>query len=173
MTLEEILQLLGSEEPFLEDVEKDCDGYKQPFTDSGVISYGKLIDILYAVGNLTDTDIESIVETLDSIANEDNFKRKGVDKMLLPQELMAEQLWLLWYETYGVLPINKIEDLLHRCNLKLKKGKTLKDVRMAVGRGLKDTFGNMDLARQKIAEEIDKICIISRWDFAVGRNKAQ
>lgn len=70
MTLEEILQLLGSEEPFLEELEKDNEGYKQPFTDSGIIAYGKLIDILYAVGDLTDTDMENIVETLDSIANE-------------------------------------------------------------------------------------------------------
>ena len=71
MTLEEILQLLGSEEPFLEELEKDNEGHKQPFTDSGIIAYGKLIDILYAVGNLTDTDMENIVETLDSIANEE------------------------------------------------------------------------------------------------------
>lgn len=71
MTLEEILQLLGSEEPFLEEVKKDCNGYKQPFTDSGAIAYGKLTNILYAVGNLTDTDVEDIVETLDSIANEE------------------------------------------------------------------------------------------------------
>ena len=69
MTLEEILQLLGSEDPFLEEMEKDCDGCKQPFTNSGVIAYGKLIDILYAVGNLTNTDVENIVEILDSIAN--------------------------------------------------------------------------------------------------------
>lgn len=56
--------------------------------------------------------------------------------MLLPQELMAEQLWLLWDDTYGVIPLNKIEDLLYRCNLKLKKGKILEDVRMCVGRGV-------------------------------------
>lgn len=71
MNLEEILQLLGSEEPFLEEVERDSEGYKQPFTDSGNIAYGKLIDILYAVGNLTDTDMENVVETLDSIANDE------------------------------------------------------------------------------------------------------
>lgn len=43
--------------------------------------------------------------------------------MLLPQELMAEQLWLLWDETYGVMSLNKIEELLYRCNLKLRKRK--------------------------------------------------
>lgn len=71
MALDEILELLGSDDPFLEEIEIDSDGHKQPFTDSGSVAYGKLIDILYAVENLTDTDMENIVETLDSIANED------------------------------------------------------------------------------------------------------
>lgn len=93
--------------------------------------------------------------------------------MLLPQELMAENLWLLWNETYGVMPLNKIEELLYRCNLKLKKGKTLKDVRMSVGRGFKNTFGDMHLARRQIADEIDKVCIIARWDFAIAKYRTQ
>lgn len=93
--------------------------------------------------------------------------------MLLPQELMAEQLWLLWDKTYGTMPLNKIEDLLYRCNLKLKKGKNLEDVRMCVGRGFKSTFGNMELARHKIADEIDKVCVIARWDFAVAKYKSK
>lgn len=88
---------------------------------------------------------------------------------MLPQELMAEQLWLLWDEIYGVMPLNKIEDLLYRCNLKLKKGKILEDIRMCVGRGFKSTFGDMCLARHQIADKIDKVCIIARWDFAVSR----
>lgn len=67
----------------------------------------------------------------------------------------------------------EIEDLLYRYNLKLKKGKTLEDIRLAVGRGFKNTFGDMCLAREKIAEEVDKICIIARWDFAVSRYKAE
>lgn len=71
MALDEILELLGSDDPFLEEVEIDSGGHKQPFTDSGIIAYGKLIDILYAVGNLTYTDMENIVETLDSVANEE------------------------------------------------------------------------------------------------------
>lgn len=98
---------------------------------------------------------------------------KGGDKMLLPQELMAEQLWLLWDKTYGVTPLNKIEELLYRCNLKLKKGKNLEDVRMCVGRGFKSTFGNMELARHKIADEIDKVCVIARWNFAVAKYKSK
>lgn len=93
--------------------------------------------------------------------------------MLLPQELMAENLWLLWNETYGVMPLNKIEELLYRCNLKLKKGNTLEDVRMSVGRGLKNTFGDMNLARRQIANEIDKVCIIARWDFAIAKYRTQ
>lgn len=72
-----------------------------------------------------------------------------------------------------VMPLNKIEDLLYRCNLKLKKGKNLEDVRMCVGRGFKSTFGNMELARHKIADEIDKVCVIARWDFAVAKYKSK
>lgn len=71
MDLDEILKLLGSAEPFLEEVEEDFEGHKQPFTDSGAIAYGKLINILYAVGKLTETDMENVVETLDSIANDE------------------------------------------------------------------------------------------------------
>lgn len=40
---------------------------------------------------------------------------------------------------------------------------------MCVGRGFKSTFGDMCLARHKTADEIDKVCIIARWDFAVSR----
>ena len=38
-----------------------------------------------------------------------------------------------------------------------------------IGRGLKNTFGNMELARKQIAEEIDKICIIAKWDIAIAK----
>ena len=34
---------------------------------------------------------------------------------------------------------------------------------------LKILMENMELAREKIAEEIDKVCIIARWDFAVAK----
>lgn len=91
----------------------------------------------------------------------------------LPQELLAEDLWLLWDISYGVLPLNKINELLQKNNMKLKKGKSLDDVRLAVGRGFKDTYGNMELAREKIAEEIDKVCVIVRWDFAVAKYKSK
>lgn len=87
----------------------------------------------------------------------------------LPQELLAEDLWLLWVNTYGVLPLNEIDWLLQKNNLKLKKGKSIVDVRLAVGRGFEYTSGNMEFARKQIADEIDKICIIARWDFAVAK----
>lgn len=70
-TLEDILQSLGSEKPFLEDVESYDDGSKNPFTDSGSKAYSKLIDILYTVGTLTHTDMNDVVEELDSICNEE------------------------------------------------------------------------------------------------------
>ena len=62
----------------------------------------------------------------------------------LPQELLAEDLWLLWVENHGVLSLIKIDELIQKNNLKLKKEKSLDDIRLAVGRGFKDTFGNME-----------------------------
>lgn len=70
-TLEEILQLLGSEEPFLSQTEIDCYGRKNVFTENGEAAYDKLIAILSAVGFLTDTSMSHIVEKLDRIANEE------------------------------------------------------------------------------------------------------
>lgn len=92
---------------------------------------------------------------------------------MLPQELFAEAIWIEWFAHFGVLDKNKTEELLKRYNLKLKKGKSIDDVHLAIGRGFKDTFGNSSLAREKIAEEIDKVCIIARWDFAVSKYKGQ
>lgn len=84
---------------------------------------------------------------------------------MLPQELFAEALWLEWFMNYGIVPNTKIQELLRRYNLKPKQGKTIDDVSFTIGRGLKGTFGNSELAREQIAEEIDKVCIIARWDF--------
>lgn len=86
---------------------------------------------------------------------------------LLPQELFAEAVWIEC--PTGVYPNAKIEELLQRCNLKPKAGKTIDDVRLAIGRGFKNTFGHAQLAREQIAEEVDKVCIIARWDFAVAK----
>lgn len=91
--------------------------------------------------------------------------------MRLPQELFAEALWLEWDTHYGVINKEKLPDLLRRYNLKLKKEKTLDDVRLAFGRGLKGTFGNTAKQIEKIAEEIDKICIIVNWEDAVEKYK--
>lgn len=70
-TLEDILVALGSKKPFLDKIIIDEDGGSQPFTKGGAKAYEKLTEILYAVGELTNTDMNSIVEELDSIANQD------------------------------------------------------------------------------------------------------
>lgn len=88
--------------------------------------------------------------------------------MKLPQELFAEALWLEWDTHYGVISKEKIPEILRRYNLKLRKGKTIDDVQLALGRGLKDTYGNTKKQKEQIAEEIDKVCIIARWDFVVN-----
>ena len=62
---------------------------------------------------------------------------------------------------------NYAEDVI----LKLKKEKTLDDIQLAFGRGLKDTFGNTVKQIEQIAEEIDKICIIANWEDAVAKYK--
>lgn len=92
-------------------------------------------------------------------------------KQLLPQELFSEAIWLEWFTNDGILKLDKIEELLQKYNLKLKNGKTIYDIKLAFGRGLKNTFGNMELARKQIAEEIDKICIIAKWDIAIAKYK--
>ena len=92
-------------------------------------------------------------------------------KQSLPQELFAEALWLEWFTNGGILKIDRIEKLLQRYNLKLKSGKSIYDIRLAFGRGLKNTFSNAELARKQIAEEIDKVCIIAKWDIAIAKYK--
>lgn len=48
MTLEDILNLLGSENSFLRKIKVDDEGHKQPFTESGAMAYSKLIDYISA-----------------------------------------------------------------------------------------------------------------------------
>ena len=82
---------------------------------------------------------------------------------MLPQEKIAEALLI---ENFcNNINLNRIKELLERHNMKLKNGKTLDDVYNAFGRGLKNTFGNSQKAIEQIAEEIDKTCVIARWDF--------
>ena len=92
--------------------------------------------------------------------------------MKLPQELFAEALWLEWDNYYGIIHKEKLPDLLRRYNLKLKKGKILNDIQLSFGRGLKDTFGNRVKQIERIAEEIDKVCIIANFEHAVAKYKA-
>lgn len=92
--------------------------------------------------------------------------------MRLPQELFANALWLEWVNHYGIIHKEKLPDLLRRYNLKLKKKKTLDDIQLTFGRGLKDTtFGNTVKQIEQIAEGIDKICIIANWEEAVAKYK--
>lgn len=70
-SLENILQELGSKKPFLTEMIINEDGSRQPFTKSGGKAYGKLTEILYTVGELTNTDMNDIVEELDNIANQE------------------------------------------------------------------------------------------------------
>ena len=88
--------------------------------------------------------------------------------MQLPQELLANALWLEW-QTTGIISKKKIPKLLKQYNLKLRKGKVLNDVTLAFGRGLKDTYGKTKKQLEQIAEQIDKVCVIERWDFAVEK----
>jgi hypothetical protein len=61
-TLEEILQdFFFCEQPFNED---------GSLTEDGSYAYEKLTTLLYDVGNLTSTNVNDIVETLDIICNE-------------------------------------------------------------------------------------------------------
>ena len=91
--------------------------------------------------------------------------------MRLPQKLFAEALWLEWDTHYGVINKEKLPDLLRRCNLKLRKGKTLDDVRLIIGRALKDTPCIASKQIERIAEEADKVCIIANWEDAVAKYK--
>lgn len=99
----------------------------------------------------------------------DNSKKEI--KQLLPQELFTEAIWIEWFINGGILKSDIIEELLQRYNLKLKKGNTISDIKLAFGRGLKNTFGDIALARKQIAQEIDKVCIIAKWDIAIAKYK--
>ncbi len=70
-TLEDILQVLGSKKPFLAECEIDTEGHKQPFTKSGSKAYSKLTEILYCIENITGTNMNNVIEELDSIATND------------------------------------------------------------------------------------------------------
>lgn len=91
--------------------------------------------------------------------------------MRLPQEMFAEALWAEWFFNYGNVCKKTLPDKLRRCNLKLRKGKTLDDVKLTIGRALKGTPCIASKQRERIAEEIDKVCIIANWEDMVAKYK--
>lgn len=66
--------------------------------------------------------------------------------------------------SYGNVCEEKLPDLLRRYNLKLKKKKTLDDVKLALGRAFKNTPCVSSKQIERIAEEIDKVCTIANWE---------
>lgn len=88
--------------------------------------------------------------------------------MRLPQEIFAEALWVEWF---GNVCEKKLPNLLRRHNLKLKKNKTLDDVKLAIGRAFKNTPCVSSKQIERIAEEIDKVCTIANWEDAVAKYK--
>jgi hypothetical protein len=111
-------------------------------------------------------DLQIVLQTRVSYG-----RMEDIYNMRLPQELFAEALWLEWNNHYGIIHKEKLPDLLRRYNLKLKKEKTLAEIQLAFGRGLKDTFGNTVKQIEQIADEIDKICIIANWKDAIAKYK--
>lgn len=94
--------------------------------------------------------------------------------MLLPQELFAEALWMEWQYYRILVKIEKIHELLQKYNLKPKKGITDNDLSLIIGRALKGVYTHGSKVQiSKIAEEVDQICVIARWDFAVAKYKGQ
>ena len=91
--------------------------------------------------------------------------------MRLPQEMFAEALWVEWFVNYGNVYKKKLPDLLKKYNLKLRKGKNLDDVKLIIGRALKNTPCVASKQIEQIAKEIDKICIIANWEDAVAKYK--
>ena len=89
--------------------------------------------------------------------------------MRLPQELFAEALWVEWFYHYGYVSKAKIPEMLRRFNLKLRKGKTINDVGLILGRAFKNCPHVSEIEKERIAEEVDKVCIIANWEDAVAR----
>lgn len=85
--------------------------------------------------------------------------------MRLPQEIFAEELWLKWWGG-EVITSSKMLKLLKKNNLKLKKEKTLADIQLLLGRALKNCSNSSTNQISRIAEEVDRICIISDWVHA-------
>lgn len=94
--------------------------------------------------------------------------------MLLPQELFAEALWMEWQYNRIPVKIDKIYELLQKYNLKPKNDITDNDLSLIIGRALKGVCTHDSRVQiSKIAEEVDRICVIARWDFAVSKYKSK
>lgn len=91
--------------------------------------------------------------------------------MRLPQEIFAEALWVEWFVNYGNIFKKRLPDLLRKYNLKLKREKTLDDVKLSIGKAFKNTPCVSSNQIERIAEEIDKVCIIANWEDAVAKYK--
>lgn len=91
--------------------------------------------------------------------------------MRLPQEIFAEALWVEWFVNYGNIFKKRLPDLLRKYNLKLKREKTLDDVKLSIGKVFKNTPCVSSNQIERIAEEIDKVCIIANWEDAVAKYK--
>lgn len=73
-TLEDILMFVngGRYTPFfLKQPKRFKDGSKDCLTRAGARAYSKLISIIYACARLTNEDVESMVEAMDAIVEED------------------------------------------------------------------------------------------------------
>lgn len=83
--------------------------------------------------------------------------------MILPQDKLAEQIWLEC-KRIGFVSKAKAEELMSRCNLKYKKDRNYNDLIIAIGNGFKNAFGNNKKELDQLAEELDKVLTIRRWD---------
>lgn len=96
-------------------------------------------------------------------------RENGGYYMRFLQELLAEALWTEWFYNNGYVSKEKIPEMLRRYNLKLRKGKTIEDVGLTLGRAFKDCPHVSEIEKERIAEEVDKVCIIANWENAVAR----
>ena len=89
---------------------------------------------------------------------------------MLPQERLTERILFLapWGGT--TLSLKELEEMMLACNLKCRRGKTATDLRLALGRACKGTYGSTKTLAEQTAEEIDKVLTIRDWELAVGLN---
>lgn len=89
----------------------------------------------------------------------------------LPQDLLAEAMWCEWAFNHGIVREDRIKELMIRYNLKPKKGRTVTDVALIIGKRDIQLYKSSTVAIAKIAEEIDKLCVIARWEQAIAQYK--